>query len=57
MNFTLSYLEIDRLGEIEGLRANDISPMHDLTPVIGEMKKALIRRYWRSWMSYFPNKN
>lgn len=41
MNFTLSYLEIDRLGEIEGLRANDISPMHDLAPVIGEMKKSI----------------
>lgn len=41
MNFTLSYLEIDRLGEIEGLRANDISPMHDLAPVISEMKKSI----------------
>lgn len=41
MNFALSYLEIDRLGEIEGLRANDISPMHDLAPVIGEMKKSI----------------
>lgn len=41
MNFTLSYLEIDRLGELEGLKANAVSPMHDLAPVISEMQRSL----------------
>lgn len=39
MKFTLSYLEIDRLGKLEGLKANAASPMHDLAPVINQMQK------------------
>ena len=41
MNFTLSYLAANRLGELAGLKANDISPMHDLMPVIGEMQNTM----------------
>ena len=41
MNFTLSYLEMNGLGELAGLRANAISPMHDLAPVIAEMQKSI----------------
>lgn len=39
MHFIISYLAADRLGELEGLTASDISPMHDLAPIIAEMKK------------------
>lgn len=41
MKFTLSYLEIDRLGKLEGLKANAASPMHDLAPVINQMQKKI----------------
>lgn len=41
MQFIISYLAADRLGELEGLTASDISPMHDLSPVIAEMKKSI----------------
>ena len=41
MQLIISYLAADRLGELEGLTASDISPMHDLAPVIAEMKKSI----------------
>lgn len=41
MQFIISYLAADRLGTLEGLTASDISPMHDLSPVIAEMKKSI----------------
>lgn len=41
MQFIISYLAADRLGTLEGLTASDISPMHDLSPVISEMKKSI----------------
>ena len=34
MQLIISYLAADRLGTLEGLTASDISPMHDLSPVI-----------------------
>ena len=41
MQLIISYLAADRLGELEGLTASDISPMHDLAPIIAEMKKSI----------------
>ena len=41
MQLIISYLAADRLGTLEGLTASDISPMHDLSPVIAEMKKSI----------------
>lgn len=41
MQLIISYLAADRLGTLEGLTASDISPMHDLAPVIAEMKKSI----------------
>lgn len=41
MQLIISYLAADRLGELDGLTASDISPMHDLAPVIAEMKKSI----------------
>ena len=41
MQLIISYLAADRLGELEGLTASDISPMHDLAPGIAEMKKSI----------------
>lgn len=41
MQLIISYLAADRLGTLEGLTASDISPMHDLAPVIAEMKKGI----------------
>lgn len=37
----LSYLAIDRLGELLGLTADALSPVHDLQPAILELKKAM----------------
>ena len=37
----LSYLDIDRLGELLGLTADALSPIHDLRFAISELKKAL----------------
>ena len=37
----LSYLAIDRLGELLGLTADPLSPIHDLQPAILGLKKAM----------------
>ena len=37
----LSYLDIDRLGELLGLTADALSPIHDLRFAISELKKAM----------------
>ncbi len=41
MNFTLSYLAAQRLGELAGLEPSMISPMHDLTPTIAEIRNGI----------------
>lgn len=40
MELTISYLAAARLGELEGLAANEISPMRDLGPVIAGMRES-----------------
>lgn len=41
MNFKLSYLAAARLGELEDISPNTISPMHDLAPVIAALQQSL----------------
>ena len=41
MNFTLSYLAAQRLGELAGLTPSAIAPMKDLSPIIAEMQEKL----------------
>ncbi len=41
MKLTLPYLAVSRLGELEHLTANAISPMHDLAPLIAAMQQRL----------------
>lgn len=40
MELTISYLAAARLGELEGLAANEISPMRDLATVIAGMRES-----------------
>lgn len=41
MNFTLSYLAAQRLGELAGLTPSAIAPMKGLSPIIAEMQEKL----------------
>ena len=41
MNFKLSYLAAARLGELENMSPNSISPMSDLAPVIAALRQSL----------------
>ena len=41
MNFTVSYLAVNRLGELAGLKPSAISPMCDLAPTVAEIRKSI----------------
>lgn len=41
MQFTISYLAVDRLGALAGLTPSGISPMHDLAPTVTAMRQSI----------------
>ncbi len=41
MQFTISYLAVDRLGALAGLTPSGISPMHDLAPTVAAMRQSI----------------